>query len=94
MRGLPGALSTDHIILKGLPGAQGAPTKIALSITSDAINASLSVYFFIYLAFTFTYKQAITQRGQKEFYSILQFNVELFPYNILVILRRQPSSGD
>ena len=30
LRGLPGALSTDPIVLKGLPGAQGAPTKIAL----------------------------------------------------------------
>ena len=30
LRRLPGALSTDPIVLKGLPGAQGAPTKIAL----------------------------------------------------------------
>ena len=38
MRGLPGALSTDPIVLKGLPGAQGAPTKIALLQQHQRIN--------------------------------------------------------
>ena len=33
LRGLPGALSADLIVLKGLRGAQGASTKIALSLT-------------------------------------------------------------
>ena len=33
LRGLPGALSTNPIVLKGLPGAQGAPTKIALVLS-------------------------------------------------------------
>ena len=43
MRGLPGALSADPIFLKGLPGAQGAPTKIALVFMTATRDTVLEV---------------------------------------------------
>ena len=44
MRGLPGALSADLIVLKGLRGAQGASTKIALHIISRCSKLTRTEY--------------------------------------------------